>query len=129
MLKASFLFWWCDQKKKKIYNVFFSRIYELLPPKIQQWQSSPCVTEENNKKTLEKIRRQQLETRQKLAELDYKHQELDAVIERAKQTTISHDQDVSSLYIVTQSGLQTPGIGRGYREGKTDDHLTWSGRK
>ena len=75
----------------------FSRIYELLPPKIQQWQSSPCVTEENNKKTLEKIRRQQLETRQKLAELDYKHQELDAVIERAKQTTISHDQDVSSL--------------------------------
>ncbi|KAK3103295.1 hypothetical protein FSP39_018289, partial [Pinctada imbricata] len=85
------------------------RIYELLPPKIQQWQSSPCVTEENNKKTLEKIRRQQLETRQKLAELDQRHLELDTVIERSKQTTIAHDQDDKegeddtelSLYCVT----------------------------
>lgn len=77
------------------YIIYFSRIYELLPPKIQQWQSSPCVTEENNKKMLEKIRRQQLEARQKLGELDIRQQELDALIERAKHATVSHDQDVS----------------------------------
>lgn len=76
------------------YDSNFSRIYELLPPKIQQWQSSPCVTEENNKKMLEKIRREQLECRQKLAELDLKHQELDGTIERAKHVSIAPEQDV-----------------------------------
>lgn len=86
-----------------------SRIYELLPPKIQQWQSSPCVTEENNNKMLEKIRREQLECRQKLAQLDLKHQELDGVIERAKNVSIAPEQDEKdneddlelSLYCVT----------------------------
>ncbi|KAL5013580.1 hypothetical protein ScPMuIL_007850 [Solemya velum] len=70
-----------------------SRIYELLPPKIQQWQNSPCIAEENNKRSLEQIRRQQMESRQKLGELDLRHQELDALIERAKHTIVSPDQD------------------------------------
>lgn len=82
------------------YDSNFSRIYELLPPKIQQWQSSPCVTEENNKKMLEKIRREQLECRQKLAELDLKHQELDGTIERAKHVSIAPEQDVKNYIMV-----------------------------
>ncbi|XP_046372627.1 CXXC-type zinc finger protein 1-like [Haliotis rufescens] len=69
-----------------------SRIYEILPSRIQQWQSSPCVAEENNKKALEEIRRQQLDARQKLGDLDLKHQELDAIIERAKHSTLDPEQ-------------------------------------
>lgn len=85
-----------------------SRIYELLPPKIQQWQNSPCISEENNKRALEKIRRQQLETRQMLGDLDLRHQELDAIVERARHITATTDQEVVeeddmelSLYCVT----------------------------
>ncbi|OWF42331.1 CXXC-type zinc finger protein 1-like isoform X1 [Mizuhopecten yessoensis] len=86
-----------------------NRIYELLPPKIQQWQSTPCVTEENNKKALEKIRRQQLEARHKLGELDFRHQELDALLERVKHSIIVPDQEEKeaeddmeySMYCVT----------------------------
>ncbi|KAL4225956.1 CXXC-type zinc finger protein 1 [Mactra antiquata] len=70
-----------------------SRIYELLPPKIQQWQSSPCVAEEKNRRTLEKIRRDQLEARQRLVELDMKHQELDALVERGKQCKCEGDNE------------------------------------
>ncbi|XP_046572463.1 CXXC-type zinc finger protein 1-like isoform X2 [Haliotis rubra] len=69
-----------------------SRIYEILPSRIQQWQSSPCVAEENNKKALEEIRRQQLDARQKLGDLDMKHQELDVIIERAKHSTLDPEQ-------------------------------------
>ncbi|KAJ8301982.1 hypothetical protein KUTeg_020969 [Tegillarca granosa] len=87
-----------------------NRIYELLPPKIQQWQSSPCVTEENNKKMLEKIRRQQLEARQKLGELDIRQQELDALIERAKHATVSHDQDATDEYDDTELYCVTCGV-------------------
>ncbi|KAK3612011.1 hypothetical protein CHS0354_021686 [Potamilus streckersoni] len=72
-----------------------SRIYELLPPKIQQWQSSPCAAEENNKRALEKIRRMQLEARQKLAELDLRHQELDVVTERARHAKIEPEQEAA----------------------------------
>jgi hypothetical protein len=37
-----------------------------------------------------------LDARQKLGELDLKHQELDALIERAKHASIAPEQDVSS---------------------------------
>ena len=74
--------------------IVFSRIYELLPPKIQQWQSSPCVAEERNRRTLDKIRHDQLETRQKLVELDVRHQELDALIEQNKNELIDSDSEV-----------------------------------
>ena len=71
----------------------YSRIYELLPPKIQQWQSSPCVAEEKNKRTLEKIRREQMEARQRLGELELRQQELDALVEKAKHAKIDPDQE------------------------------------
>lgn len=87
-----------------------NRIYELLPPKIQQWQSSPCVAEEKNKRMLEKIRREQMESRRRLQELDFKHQELDAIVERAKhakpesedeKVTESEDEMEYSMFCVT----------------------------
>ena len=76
---------------------FCSRIYELLPPKIQQWQSSPCVAEEKNKRTLEKIRRQQMEARQKLGELEQRHQELDTIVEKAKNARIDPEEEVGAI--------------------------------
>ena len=88
-------------------SFIYSRIYELLPPKIQQWQSSPCVAEEKNKRTLEKIRRQQMEARQKLGELDQRHQELDNVVEKAKHAKIDPDTEqvlaLDRLYRVVQN--------------------------
>lgn len=83
-------------------SCYYSRIYELLPPKIQQWQNSPCISEENNKRSLEKIRRQQLETRQMLGDLDLRHQELDAIVERARHVTATHDQEVCTYDITDQ---------------------------
>jgi len=72
-----------------------SRIYEILPSRIQQWHSSPCVGEENNKKLSEQLRQETLEARLKLRQLDIKIQELDALVERGKQLTISTaDQEV-----------------------------------
>lgn len=72
---------------------------DLLPPKIQQWQSSPCIAEEYNKKSLEKIRRQQQMCQQRLNELYVKHQELNALIERAKLSPIVEaEQEVSLHY-------------------------------
>ena len=76
-----------------------------MPPKIQQWQSSPCVAEEKNKRMLEKIRREQLETRQKLVDLDLKHQELDAIVEKAKQAKVESDSEQVCNDCEENSGL------------------------
>ncbi|XP_059169731.1 CXXC-type zinc finger protein 1-like [Physella acuta] len=70
-----------------------SRIYEILPSRIQQWQSSPCVGEENNKKVLEMLRQETLEARMKLRQLDLKIQELDALVERGKRLAVIAEQD------------------------------------
>ncbi|KAI8781518.1 CXXC-type zinc finger protein 1 [Biomphalaria glabrata] len=70
-----------------------SRIYEILPSRIQQWQSSPCVGEENNKKVLEMLRQENLEARLKLRQLDMKIQELDALVERGKRLTMIAEQE------------------------------------
>ena len=74
----------------------FSRIFEILPQRIQQWQSSACIAEENNKLALEKIRRDQQNARQRLVELDLRHQELSILVERATRATATPDLDVGS---------------------------------
>lgn len=50
-----------------------NRIYQVLPQRIQEWALSPCIAEEINKKELESVRRQQLEVRGILQELDKRH--------------------------------------------------------
>ena len=52
------------------------------------------MAEERNRRTLDKIRHDQLETRQKLVELDVRHQELDALIEQNKNELIDSDSEV-----------------------------------
>jgi COMPASS component SPP1 len=45
----------------------------VLPQRIQEWNLSPCVSEERNQKALESIRKQQMEVRNVLQELDKRH--------------------------------------------------------
>ncbi|CAH0388986.1 unnamed protein product [Bemisia tabaci] len=84
-----------------------ARIYQVLPPRIQEWSLSPCIAEENNKRQLDAIRKQQLEVRDVLQELDKRHKELDAVIERAKQSEVDEsaqddaEEDEMSMYCIT----------------------------
>ncbi|KAL7988133.1 hypothetical protein Chor_007052 [Crotalus horridus] len=72
-----------------------SRIYEILPQRIQQWQQSPCVAEEHGKKLLERIRREQQQARLKLQEMERRFHELEALIVRAKQQAIKEDEETS----------------------------------
>lgn len=68
-----------------------NRIFEILPQRIQQWQATPCIAEQNNRQELEKIRHQQRLAQEKLMMLDKRRRDLDALIERAKRSTIQPD--------------------------------------
>ena len=74
----------------------FRRIFEFLPQRIQQWQQSPCIAEENNKKALEEMRRQMEEAKRKIAELDKKIVQLRQIIDKAKKQPIAENQEVLS---------------------------------
>ena len=78
------------------------RIYEILPSQIQRWQSSPCVGEESNKRTLERLRHRQTGARQRIDRLDRKHRELDTLLERARQIPVDHDFDVGVDWLGVQ---------------------------
>lgn len=47
--------------------------FQVLPPRLQEWGLSPCIAEESNKKNLEVVRKEQLEVRDILKELDKRH--------------------------------------------------------
>lgn len=85
-----------------------NRIFQVLPQRIQEWNLSRCVAEENNKKQLDIIRSKQAVVRATLAELDKRHAELDLLVERAKRCTLdpkatdSTDvEDEMSMYCIT----------------------------
>lgn len=65
-----------------------SRIFQVLPQRIQEWGLSPCIAEEKNKRTLDQIRKQINEVRHILKELDRRHMELDMLVERATLASI-----------------------------------------
>ena len=71
-----------------------SRIYEILPQRIQQWQQSPCIAEEQGKKLLERIRRDQQQARLRLTDMERRFHELEGIIAKAKQQTVQEDQEV-----------------------------------
>lgn len=76
----------------------YSRIYEILPQRIQQWQQSPCIAEEHGKKQLERIRREQQNARMRLTDMERRFHELEGIIAKAKQQAVQQDEEVSSLY-------------------------------
>lgn len=70
-----------------------ARIYSVLPQRIQEWKMSECEAEKRDIRQLEKIRRQQLEAREVLQQLDHRHLELDKLIERGKNEVIDPHAD------------------------------------
>lgn len=72
-----------------------SRIYEILPQRIQQWQQSPCIAEEHGKKQLERIRREQQNARLRLTDMERRFHELEGIIAKAKQQAVQQDEEVS----------------------------------
>lgn len=85
-----------------------SRIYQVLPQRIQEWSLCPAICEEQNKKALEAIRTKQTIVRATLAELDKRHAELDLLVDRAKRCTLdpyaldNNDvEDEMSMYCIT----------------------------
>ncbi|CAL8337240.1 unnamed protein product [Merluccius merluccius] len=72
-----------------------NRIYEILPQRIQQWQQSPCIAEEQGKKQLERIRRDQQNARLRLTEMERRFHELEGIIAKAKQQMVQQDEEVN----------------------------------
>lgn len=87
-----------------------SRIYEILPQRIQQWQQSPCIAEEHGKKLLERIRREQQSARTRLQEMERRFHELEAIILRAKQQAVREDEEVKSVQLGRTRDLVLPGL-------------------
>ncbi|XP_026814489.1 CXXC-type zinc finger protein 1-like [Rhopalosiphum maidis] len=74
-----------------------ARIFHVLPPRLQEWALSPCIAEETNKKNLEVVRKEQLEVRDILKELDKRHKELDKLLEKAKLLSVDLNQEVQDI--------------------------------
>lgn len=70
-----------------------ARVYSVLPQRIQEWKMSECVSENRDIRQLEKIRRQQLEAREVLRQLDQRHLEIDRLVERGKKAEINPHAD------------------------------------
>lgn len=85
-----------------------SRIFQVLPQRLQEWTLTPCIAEQNNQLALENVRRQLQDVRRILQELDKRHAELDKIVERAKHATIDpkaeiddNDDTEMSMYCIT----------------------------
>lgn len=72
-----------------------SRIYKILPQRIEQWKKSPCIAEEHGKKMLERIHREQQDTQTHLKDMERHFHELEAIILRGKQQAVCNDEEVS----------------------------------
>lgn len=85
-----------------------NRIFQILPTRIQEWNCSPSIATEQNKKSLEKNRAKQQIVRATLMELDKRHKELDLLVELSKRCTLDERckdnvdiEDESSMYCVS----------------------------
>ncbi|XP_069987647.1 CXXC-type zinc finger protein 1 [Penaeus vannamei] len=70
-----------------------ARIYSVLPQRIQEWKMMECVAETRDIRQLEKIRKQQLEAREVLQQLDQRHLDIDKLLERGKNEKIDPNAD------------------------------------
>ena len=75
--------------------LFDSRIFEILPMRIQQWNSSPCIAEEQNKKQLERIRADLQKCSEKCCQMEKDAQALAALQERIKMIKVDKNYEVS----------------------------------
>lgn len=84
-----------------------SRIYQVLPQRLQEWNLSECIAEERNKKQLDVIRKKQGTVKATITELDQRNKELDLLVERAKHCLLDPkaleniEEDEMSMYCIT----------------------------
>ncbi|XP_050354170.1 CXXC-type zinc finger protein 1-like isoform X2 [Nymphalis io] len=83
-----------------------TRIYQVLPQRIQEWSLSSCVAEQQNRKSLEVVRGGLARAQAALRALDKQHAELDALLARARHAAIEHvdekeADDETSMYCIT----------------------------
>lgn len=84
-----------------------NRIYQVLPQRLQEWSLSPSHAENVNKLDLEAVRRQQVEARAALHELDKRYHRLESIIARGKALTpyfkaeMNEKEEEASVYCVT----------------------------
>lgn len=62
-----------------------------MPRRIAQWQSSPCVAEQKNRKELEEVRDKILEAKKHLESLDEKHRVIDRIVEKGKKEKVKEE--------------------------------------
>ncbi|XP_067928352.1 CXXC-type zinc finger protein 1-like [Watersipora subatra] len=67
------------------------RLTEMMPRRIAQWQSSPCVAEQKDKKELADIKEKIQLAKNHLQSLDEKHRELDKLVERGKLEKVKQE--------------------------------------
>lgn len=82
-----------------------SRIYEILPQRIQQWQQSPCVAEEMGRRQLERIRREQQAARLRLTLMEKRFHELEGIIANAKLQQVQHHEEVWHTVCLSDGSL------------------------
>lgn len=84
-----------------------SRIYQVLPQRLQEWNLSECIAEELNKKQLDVVRAKQATVRATISELDKRQRELDLLVERARHCALDpkaldiNEEDEMSMYCIT----------------------------
>ncbi|XP_033117704.1 CXXC-type zinc finger protein 1-like, partial [Anneissia japonica] len=59
-----------------------NRVFEFLPQRIKQWQQSPCIAEEKNKRELEVVRTNMENAKKNIADLDNQIVQLKRIIEK-----------------------------------------------
>lgn len=72
-----------------------NRLVCFLQSRIDQYNQTPCYSNQRNQTELERINNEINELRQKLNDLEKKHTELDELIERAKFKKINPSVEVS----------------------------------
>lgn len=85
-----------------------SRIYQVLPQRIQEWNLTPSKAQEINQKALDANRAKQAIVLATLNELEKRRVELDLLVDRAKRCIIdpkflenTDNEDESSMYCIT----------------------------
>lgn len=88
-------------------NMATACIFRELPQRLQKWNLSECVAEQNNKLRLEANRSKQALVQATIAELDQRQKELDMLVKRTKDFELdpkaleSTEEDEISMYYVT----------------------------
>ena len=87
--------------KLNIDNIFLSisRLLQFLPMRLMQWQTIPSIADTLNKTTIDEIRTEIEEIKQRLTVLDERQRKLDDIIERGKQLKAIKDNDVKIFFV------------------------------